>query len=86
MTTEAVWLSRETSKDLTPAKDVSGVEGQESRWPRTVELLEDTLNCAGAAAASHGDVEVVCVVRHGALLRESCLEGLSRIGKVQRQA
>lgn len=32
----------------------------------TLELFQDTLNCAGAAAAAHGDVERVrVVVRHG---------------------
>jgi hypothetical protein len=27
----------------------------------TIELLENTLNGSGAAAAAHGDVELVCV-------------------------
>ena len=31
----------------------------------TFELLEDTLDSAGAAAAGHGNVKVVGVVRHG---------------------
>lgn len=30
----------------------------------TVELLEDALYGAGAAAAAHADVELVCVGRH----------------------
>jgi hypothetical protein len=31
----------------------------------TVELLQDALNGAGAAAAAHGDFELVVVLRHG---------------------
>lgn len=30
----------------------------------TIEFLEDTLHGAGAAAAAHGDVELVLVVGH----------------------
>lgn len=65
MVTVAVWVSRETSKDLTPVEIVSACARLcRGLYQRTIELLENTFNCAGAATAGHGDIELVCVVGH----------------------
>lgn len=66
MVTVAVWLSRETSKDLTPGScglvDEHGLDGVFCSL--TIELLEDALDCARAAATGHGNIELVSVVGH----------------------
>lgn len=49
---------------------------------RTVKLLEDTVDGAGAAAASHGDVELVRVARHDVLLCMCCLFVVGKQGDV----
>lgn len=65
--TLAVWVSRLTSKDLTPRKDqrVRNKRKRSEQTSLTFQLLEDTLHGTGAASAGHGHPELILVVRHG---------------------
>lgn len=46
----------------------------------TIKLLEDSFDCARAAAAGHGDVELVLVFGHGVCV---CVEGERERGSMR---
>lgn len=67
--TLTVWVSRLTSKVLTPKDQRVRIKSDETgRASLTFQLLEDTLHGARASAASHSHIELVLVVGHGGIL------------------
>ena len=54
-------------------------------WQLTIELLEHALHGAGAAAAGHGDVELVVVFGHFELCLLVCWWGLNGVGMRSRR-